>query len=154
MTISIWAAGARRPITSIRVMVGGVARPIRSIRVRVGNQLRLVYSTTTQMQASASPDFVSGEERSEINAIVTSMATRAVVSGGRLPFSYSWVAEGFNGTITANNPTMAQTSFSANVEPRAQVIGGATCTITDADGNETAASVAIELNNNGSGYQP
>lgn len=145
MPISIRAAGALRPATSIRIMIGGTLRAVKAIRVRQGNQLRPVYSTTSPISLSLSPPDAYGEMFTQQPAPVTSEPVTAMVSGGRGPFTYQWSVDQ---AIDITSPNSASTTF-VRVVYGGTIQGAMSCTVTGADGSQATATGSVYLTNNG-----
>lgn len=68
------------------------------------------------------------------------------VAGGVGPFTYLWVFDTGNTTVTPDNPTSNQTSFSAALGPGQSKTASYRCQVTDTgNGNQVVLSNAITV---------
>lgn len=134
-----------RTITGIQIRDGGnVARDISELRIRDSNNVsKLVFSTSSPMTASASPETVSGI--SSGSGTITTNATTVTPTGGTPPYTYAWSLEshdGVGGTPAADSPTSATTTFTqTGIPPGESTSASWTCTVTDSLSNTAPATV-------------
>jgi len=97
--------------------------------------------------ASASPSSVYGSVASGRIARVSTNSTTVNVSGGVAPYTYAWDNPS-DWTVNSNGATA---SFSATVTPGDEKTETFTCSVTDAKGMVTTASVIATVANYYSG---
>ena len=100
------------------------------------------------LTATASPDSVYGSVARNRPASVATNATTVSVTGGMAPYSFAWAADP---DWIVSSPSSATTSFSAIVSPDQEQSATFICTVTDAKGIATTASVFASVSNYYSG---
>lgn len=90
------------------------------------------------MSAIADPSSVSGSG----NGTITSGTSTVTVTGGTGPYTYGWVFQSGDSSISADSPGTAATSFTTSVSPGDSKIASFICTVTDSLLN-TATSNAV-----------
>lgn len=89
----------------------------------------------------------SGSAASGSTVNVTSNSVTCTPSGGQTPDGFSWSC---TGSISADNPSSATTTFSKLLGPGGSASGTATCSVSSADGQSTSATCGVSLANTGS----
>lgn len=120
---------------------GGLAN-IGEAVVRDGAGAQVVFSPSSGMSVSVTPD-VYGSAASPTGVAITTSSASVTVSGGTAPFSYLWErtdAEG--GTWQILSPTSATTQFRRLLVPPTADAYPATfaCTVTDSTGQTAVTS--------------
>lgn len=107
-------------------------------------------STTGALTANAFPSSVIGYSPLSGGGAgtATSNSTTTTATGGTPSYSYAWtIVSSSGGTITANSPTSATTTFSASHALNGGTVSGiARCTVTDSLSATATTDVAVTLN--------
>lgn len=140
--IIVGTASGNKIIQPIYVGTASGNKRVSLIYVGTASGNKLVYSDS--ITASSSPTSVSGSSTS-IN--VTSGSTTVTVTNGIGPFTYAWSVSTSGGyTISANSPSSATTTFSANIVITPDSTAGtATCLVTDTATGNTATTNAVSI---------
>lgn len=106
-------AGVLRTVSQIRMRdASNVLRTITRIRMRdASNVLRTVYEVSSFFVTLSDHNPTGAGAGSGIFGSVTSETTTGTVSGGTAPYTYLWEQISGPGTVTANSPNSASTSF-------------------------------------------
>lgn len=101
------------------------------------------------LSASTSPAVVEGfvdilEPAPPVTA-VTSSACTATASGGTGPYTYAWTYVSGSSAISADSPTGASTTFTANVSKNGSKSAVWKVTVTDSLSATASANVSIDL---------
>jgi hypothetical protein len=144
MPVSVFSAGALRPLKAESVMIGGTLRKLKTVKVMRGGILVTIamYQTTSPLSAVSSPNLAYGYSSGRGPIYVSSNPVTATVTGGVSPFTYSWVI--VSGTsVIITNPSSATTQFEKVTGT--SVTAGARCTVTDSLGAVTTCDCAVQL---------
>lgn len=142
-----------RTISAIQIRDGtNTPRDISQIRVRDSNNVsRLIFSTGSTLEASASPPDVFGYDSGTGTA--TSNSTTVTPTGGTAPYSYAWTVDSYTGGVspTVDSPTAATTAFTqTGLSSGSYTFATFVCTVTDDDGATTEANVTASFYSEGS----
>jgi len=128
MAISVGASGSYRTPTVISVGAGGSWRTVQSAWVGAGGTWQPCY---TNLSASLSVSSVSGSTTAPGTAVTGPCTCN--VAGGTAPYTYVWNT--LTGTIGADSPNAATTTFSRGGSTPQVFTGTLSCTVTDAVGS-------------------
>ena len=134
-------SGAWRTAKRGEVFVAGSWRRITRAEIYRDGQWRRCLSFAPPMTVSVSPSTASGGYTGRFPASrrVTTQNLTATPVGGTGPYSYAWTVT--SGAATANSPSMAVTTLSAQLAPDSVDVGNVRVVCTDAQGN-TAIGLA------------
>jgi hypothetical protein len=141
-----------RTITDIQVRDGtNTPRTITEIRVRDSNNVsRIVFSTGSPLEATASPENVFGFDIGTGTA--TTDLTTVTPTGGVAPYTYAWAVTTYSGGVApeADSPTLANTTFTQTGLSSGEYTNATfVCTVTDDDGATTEVPVGASFYSEG-----
>jgi hypothetical protein len=76
---------------------------------------------------------------------ITTAAATVTPSGGSAPYTYAWARHSGATAISADDPTLASSTFSAALSLGQRVDATFNCTVTDANGHAVIATVAVHI---------
>lgn len=143
-------SGAWRKVARGEVFIGGAWRRIVRAEAYINGAWRSVASFVPPLSLTTTGS-VNGYRYSQrpTSAVVTSDPATATPNGGTAPYRYSWQIT--EGSVTINSPSMATTTFSANLPGNSQREAVALVTCTDSSGAVATGTVQISLSNDSGG---
>lgn len=152
MRMALRHSGASHASTKAHLRHGGTSKEVERAWIRTDGVTKQFYSSLDSGGAtpgvSVSPAFVSGARSSSSSVLVVSRDAAVSVVGGVAPYSYAWT-QASGDPMTATSPSGDETAFQASVAPGAVLAGTWTCTVTDAAGTTSSATVNVSLRNLG-----
>jgi hypothetical protein len=144
MTFARWTGSSWTTLTTFRRWTGSVWQTLANGSRWTGSS----WSSFGFLQASLSPLSANGSRNTSGVIHTTSCTTTATNGSGS--YTYAWNVITTTGrTISADTPSLATTTFSANLDLLvSESVGSATCTVTDTVTGATAVtsnSVSIDI---------
>lgn len=139
--MNIRVNGAWKEITSGKIFVDGAWKDITRGQVRIGGAWKAIGNLVADLSLNALPVFVTGSRFGA--GVATSRIAQATPTGGRGPYTYSWVKTSGLGTPTS--PNTAATAIQHTLGAGQVATGAFRCTVTDSLGNTATATITSQL---------
>lgn len=139
--MNIRVNGAWKEITSGKIFVDGAWKDIIRGQIRIGGAWKAMGNLVADLSLNAFPTSIYGSIFGA--GIATSGITQATPTGGRGPYTYSWVKTSGLGTPTS--PNTAAIAIQHTLSAGQEAIGTFRCTVTDSLGNTATATITSQL---------
>lgn len=146
MPLKVVVGGVEKGAERASVIVNGAAKRATRIEAYNSSAWKLVQSFAPPISLTTSPSSLNASVNSaSVAAVITENCT-AFVTGGTGPYTYSWVQTS-GPAASIYSPTSATTKFAMALGPGSSESAQFTCTVTDSNGLNAAATAFVTFSN-------